>query len=61
MAVTHDENPKELEADLTQVHEDAVEQERLKRMTARALLILAFSAFLYGISKLVQELIRDLN
>lgn len=59
MATTHDENPKELEADISDVIEDAKEQRSLQRLAARALVILAFSAFLYGMSKLIQELIRD--
>jgi hypothetical protein len=40
LATTPKENPEELDADITQVHKDAQEQEDLKRMSARSLAFL---------------------
>ena len=53
MATEPKENPSELNADITQVHQDAVEQEDLKRLSSRAVAILWaalwFCAMLLGI------------
>ncbi len=40
MATTHKEDPKELDADLSETHAEAVDQDQLKRITARSLLLL---------------------
>jgi hypothetical protein len=40
MATTHKESPAELEADITEVHAEAVDHEELKRISARSLVIL---------------------
>jgi hypothetical protein len=49
MATTPIENPKELDADLTEVHNEAVNHEELKRLSARSILavflILIFCIF----------------
>ena len=43
MATTHKENPEELAADMSGVHEETVKQNELKRIVAWALVILAIS------------------
>ena len=39
MATTHQENPNELEADISEVHAEAADQDQLKRISARSLLL----------------------
>jgi hypothetical protein len=60
MATTHEENPIELNADVTEVEKEASAQKKLQQMTARALMILAFSYFLYLIGNALKQLILDL-
>ena len=40
MATTHKENPPELNADITETHNEAVDHNQLKRLSARSLLLL---------------------
>jgi hypothetical protein len=46
MATTHKENPEELVADMSDVHQETLKQNELKRVAAWALVILAISVLL---------------
>ena len=46
MATTHKTNPEELNADMTEVHQETVKQIELRRTVAWSLVILAVSAIL---------------
>ena len=48
MATTHEENPEELKADISQVVKDSKEQKRLQALLAGALLVMLFSFWLYS-------------
>ena len=56
MAVTQEEKPQELEADVTEVVKDSQEQKRLQRVVARGLAALLFCALLYYVVKLILPL-----
>jgi hypothetical protein len=54
MATTHQENPAELNADISETHTEAVGQEELKRISARSILFLGIIfvlCFLYVLWK----------
>jgi hypothetical protein len=48
MATNPIENPKELDADITEVVRDSKEQKRLQGLLAGALIVLALSAWIYS-------------